>query len=476
MVALREDTASGKLSSRFMRFPRRHLRKRTFLTVAVVVPLLFQLLREGWIVSSQQAQQLQQLDFSSSSSYYYDRFFRSVLAPHNIIVGAASSNSSVIPAAAEEAVAASTHTHSNNHNLSTTTPTTPSAPPPPTPLAACLLFKDDNDLFQEWLAYHYTMFSLRYLIVGEDYHNSHNPRSILHLYNDSNLQYWIWPPDHFTSLKHTVSGNVTKFQAHRALVVRQKHFVTQCLKFVQTQLLPNVTWTALIDPDEYLVVRSLHNNDDKANDQLHHNHTQPPPQHTRPTSKDALPIPFHFASDGGGPSCLTLPRLLIGPLENRSCVPKSALSTLRFAQHAAPHDFAYSGYAKAIVDVSRLSLPSSGIKSIHRPVNACPHAGITLHQHVQQQQQQQQKQKQQSSLIYYLHHYHGSWEQYVARGDARRDSTEWQRRQHVNAGIVDCIAQQQWVSTFVQSGPPAAVQALRNVAGTLPFLDDGVNG
>lgn len=36
--------------------------------------------------------------------------------------------------------------------------------------SACLIFKDDNDRLVEWIAYHYQVLPLRFLVVGVDYH------------------------------------------------------------------------------------------------------------------------------------------------------------------------------------------------------------------------------------------------------------------------------------------------------------------
>jgi len=36
-------------------------------------------------------------------------------------------------------------------------------------LAACLVIKDDNDRLVEWIAYHYQVLPLRFLVVGVDH-------------------------------------------------------------------------------------------------------------------------------------------------------------------------------------------------------------------------------------------------------------------------------------------------------------------
>ena len=54
--------------------------------------------------------------------------------------------------------------------------------------SACLLIKDDNTRLIEWLAYHYTMFPLRYLIVGVDPDSATSPKVILQRWTDFNTR------------------------------------------------------------------------------------------------------------------------------------------------------------------------------------------------------------------------------------------------------------------------------------------------
>jgi hypothetical protein len=48
--------------------------------------------------------------------------------------------------------------------------------------AFCLIVKDDNDILSEWIAYHYSVFNMRRLIVAVDPDSEQNPYNILKLW------------------------------------------------------------------------------------------------------------------------------------------------------------------------------------------------------------------------------------------------------------------------------------------------------
>lgn len=131
--------------------------------------------------------------------------------------------------------------------------------------------------------------------------------------------------------------------------------------------------------------------------------------------------------------CQTLPRVLVGALENFTCpgapskenieskgISYDWMSTLRFHQHAEKGDFAMSKYGKVIMKVSELldetlaKVPSS----IHRPYKEECGRAFTLF----------------SDALFYLNHYIGSWERYNSREDGRRNIHEWKKRAYMTAG------------------------------------------
>ena len=53
--------------------------------------------------------------------------------------------------------------------------------------SGCLVLKDDNDRITEWLAYHWLVLPLKYLVVAVDPTGTTSPESILKLWNSSNM-------------------------------------------------------------------------------------------------------------------------------------------------------------------------------------------------------------------------------------------------------------------------------------------------
>jgi hypothetical protein len=70
---------------------------------------------------------------------------------------------------------------------------------PPKVFGACLKISDDNMILPEWLAYHYTMLPLRFLVVANDDSRSQvSPLTILQQWtNHTDLRYWLWTDDDF---------------------------------------------------------------------------------------------------------------------------------------------------------------------------------------------------------------------------------------------------------------------------------------
>lgn len=114
--------------------------------------------------------------------------------------------------------------------------------------SACLFFKDDNDRLVEWIAYHYHVLPLRYLVVGVDYNSVTTPADILHRWNKTGrIRTYIWntsdvtPPDQI--------GNLNS---------RQNHFNFACLHEMKRV---NRSWVASIDTDEYITFNRFSDED-----------------------------------------------------------------------------------------------------------------------------------------------------------------------------------------------------------------------
>jgi hypothetical protein len=53
--------------------------------------------------------------------------------------------------------------------------------------AGCLLLKDDNDRLSEWIAYHWLVLPLKYLVVAVDPTGTTSPEKILNLWKEADL-------------------------------------------------------------------------------------------------------------------------------------------------------------------------------------------------------------------------------------------------------------------------------------------------
>jgi hypothetical protein len=363
--------------------------------------------------------------------------------------------------------------------------------------AACLMVKDDNNLLPEWLAYHYTVLPLRYVVVANDncYSDSatQDPRSILQRFSDTlpSFQYWLWNMTNVMdsgSCRDSHQSNTSKEGAHHRFVNRQRHFVQQCLAFLQKQqhtlLGSRIAWTTLIDIDEYIVPHrwSQSENQQFTSDAVHIRQRYiglSSSQLAAPTSAQQLARPAIFrtaasimaeldrSSEQTGAngqsnvtqtarSCYTMPRLLVGSLVNHSCSAEhptrqwifdlvqqsyggiERFNTLRYVQTAKKGDFAASKFGKVMIDLRRLSpekVSSTLPRNIHRPyLPDCGSAVVAPYE----------------DAVLVVHHYLGSFEQYIARGarDQRRNRREWEQRAHHNSDTVCDQFIESWVAHF----------------------------
>lgn len=337
---------------------------------------------------------------------------------------------------------------------------------------ACLMVKDDNELLPEWLAYHYTILPLRFVVLGLDYNSSQDPESILRRWRDhANLTYWILPAGNF-SHRHSRMGAMNhrtampphrvtresqnlKVSHHHALVERQKGFVTACAELLHKH---GVRWTSLIDTDEFVLPNKLSQQDETLTIDGKGPHS------IRSTSlqvrtNDLQSIRTLSVADvlvdlykrGVIGSCYTLPRLLVGALENRTCheassvqswtfkhFPNQSFSTLRFLQHAPKGDFAHNKFGKVFLDLQQIpfaTVSQQQPRSIHRPYKQHCGPGVVHF----------------PDSFFYLNHYIGDWARYSSRSDQRRNRQEWEQRAHVDDGSPACETNlHEWIPRFVK--------------------------
>lgn len=340
--------------------------------------------------------------------------------------------------------------------------------------SACLLVMDDNHRLVEWLAYHYHVLPLRYLIITVDPRSTTSPTAILNRWRRQGMVIHEW--NDFNFLKPEIARNVipdtaelqVKRDRHR---IRQKNFYQACLLQCKQD---NRTWVSLIDTDEFLTYN--HKGGDafeaweKRQSRLHAksrfaDKRRIRPSQTPPTTADAGAMIqyIHQEAAAGHPffrrSCISCPRLQFGAKESTAqerqhLVPNSSamidpdrLDTLRFRKHAERQDFVKNGLSKSILDVSRIdTFPR--IQSLHRPIKTLCTAPW--------------KDDWDSGLR--INHYLGSWEAYSFRDDSRRGGERsfegWAFKAQDAEETDDNI--RPWIGGFVQQhGPDQAAQLLQ---------------
>ncbi|GKY92226.1 hypothetical protein MPSEU_000193800 [Mayamaea pseudoterrestris] len=316
-----------------------------------------------------------------------------------------------------------------------------------TKFGACFMTKMDNELLYEWLAFHRTVLPLTHFILGSDVNNTHDPSIVLHDMQSLFDYAAVIDASEFANRheqKPTKPLESPKDAAHHALIHRQKGFMTSCLERLQPL---GVHWTLLLDSDEYLVPHAAAKNHPKLK------RFNIPSLDSNTTVLDLLRK--LDAASSNQPACITVPRLLVGSLENVTCPADQSpsfrgisndfnqLDTIRFLQHATPGDFSASKFAKVLINLSRINpyiIYSTIPRNIHRPYpSVCGKPIVDV-----------------DSSPLMVHHYIGSWERYSGRGahDARRNRAEWEQRAYVTSttqALVTCMANMPaWVERFVQ--------------------------
>jgi hypothetical protein len=346
---------------------------------------------------------------------------------------------------------------------------------------ACLMVKDDNDLLYEWLAYHYTVLPLGHIVVGSDVGNSQDPQFVLGRWRKArvdDLSYTVLQPDEFI---HRHGNYYEKFNAtteddkedalslaerkhhhHHALIYRQKGFLTACSELLKEK---GFGWTVYIDSDEFVAMNPLSKSDENLTigGKGHFSITNTSFEIRRDlliydNNKTVLDIVLGLQRNGNITNCYTMPRLLVGALENRTCPDEyqvtpiqqlakkqlgdrfTYMSTLRFFQHAKKGDFALSKFGKVLMDLSEIpddTIRSQQPRNIHRPYAA--HCGPAGGAHF-------------PDSFFYVSHYIGSWERYASRSDHRRNRVEWEERAFVDDDSSACESSVHylWFPRFLQ--------------------------
>lgn len=282
----------------------------------------------------------------------------------------------------------------------------------------------------EWIAYHYTILPLRYLVVGVDEGNTQDPLPYLSQWEDLGLQFQIISvlDDFLTSGLHRNNYDTSTFDgAHQLLKAKQRVFIQSCTKILRSW---GVHWTSYVDIDEFLTYDNGYGDNNSSMARLLQDWQ----------AEGFLQSP-----------CYTIPRLRYGSQESANCSlsitldGEESLTTRRFVQHARKGDFSASKFGKVLVNVSALSNETVDAmpRVVHRPfVPDCGPAGLVV-----------------NDLTRVLaNHYTGGMDSFLSRADdARRSEEAWKEfARHDASHSCDNPTMSSWIERLVRQVGSAA--------------------
>ena len=265
--------------------------------------------------------------------------------------------------------------------------------------SACLLVMDENFRLYEWLAYHYHVLPLRYLVIASDPRSKQSPEPVLELFRQHlNMTILLWNDTDFLWWLPPLPENAEVSEMTDRFKIRQRRFLAQCLAHMHQQ---NRTWTALWDTDEY-VAFNLYN---FSRQSLTSNSSA-----TSPCDMSEAGSILRYLKGYGEPNCVVMNRALVGNREAPTLMNEThpfdprRFDTIRY-RWRLPFGARLNGFGKCMMNVQKIPSFPVTVRNPHRPVfEICPGAkgDHLLHR------------------PFYLNHYIGSWEAYSYRDDGRR--------------------------------------------------------
>lgn len=292
--------------------------------------------------------------------------------------------------------------------------------------SACLMVMDDNHRLIEWIAYHYHVLRLRYLILAVDPRSKTSPWGVLRKWEPL-VKIIVWEDRKFMPQRHLrkLSDNSSVKEKWRLHGRRQGYFTSACSYAMRKT---KRTYVLLVDPDEYI----LFDDPNKTHEIINS---------TRRVSiaeKGAILNVLEEArelvpgSEYAAP-CMPIPRRLFGAQESAEDERQRNVPSGYNATHFDTLRYRFRSndtqLGKNIIDVSRID--PKDLKNVWEYFNG-PHNVLTdprrycfnvhyLHFHVN---------------IFRVNHYLGSWQSYSFRNDAR-NSNSWRGKQ-VRDDYPDC--------------------------------------
>jgi hypothetical protein len=359
--------------------------------------------------------------------------------------------------------------------------------------SACLLIMDDNHRLVEWLAYHWFLLPLRYLVLAVDPNSRTSPKSILDQWRKMGMTIVEWSDNDFwtnttwpsPTVESAVYGEANKAKLTRQYLTRQNVFIKQCMLHMKTN---GKKWVTFHDVDEYLGYNHPSGTEAFEEWELERNNiTKQRPRKFRQAVRmiPSLPppllnkagsfLPFLERERGNNRSqlelpCVTIPRIQFGAIESaeeeisKGVNPKldpKRFDTMRWRYHADRDDFDKNGISKVFIDISRLSVgeieADINITRKRRPYN--PHRPLFRHC--------KETKVYDHNSIFRINHYLGSWEAFSFRDDPRKGAKRTSRdgweflSQSATKGPSDWL--RPWLQGFVDVvGTRRAVELLKD--------------
>jgi hypothetical protein len=332
--------------------------------------------------------------------------------------------------------------------------------------SACLLVKDDNDILNEWIAYHYHVLGLRYIIVAIDAKSRTSPSALLDQWRQFGLEIEEWTdemfmPDIYFQKAYHLQPRLVKIKKnkHKWLegiddpeVKREYYNTIQDHRFRQITFLASCTrrlrdqgrtWMIHIDTDEYVAINPMLREKSMFAEKIH-----------IPPTADAYIVPRLLNQmvltswETINYPCVSLPRLLYGSIEDPGdpTVPtgfnQSRIESERWKYNNAFEDSELNKQPKVILDVS--AIPSNDkmftenrVFSIHRPSQVlCRTQGQMLFEDTE-------------LFPFSANHYLGTFERFGSRDDPRRNRKLYDQKASVRAGKDDDHWIDSWLPSFI---------------------------
>jgi hypothetical protein len=315
-------------------------------------------------------------------------------------------------------------------------------------LSSCVMVMDDNHLLVEWIAYHYFVMNMRYLVVLPDPKSRFSPDPVLDRWREY-MTIVKWTDETFMDEDHTQKSLVEyrasdskKDEAQWHHNFRQNEFLRQCAIHMKEN---GKKWASFHDVDEYYVINSQLVKDSVERMQDPGGGMkmfQEIVGFLQPLYDMAgIMVSKHYI----GP-CVTTYRTIYGAVESTKeeiarNVPEfldpRRFETLRWRQHKTHKD---PQDGKSLLDVSRIDLatlqsPDSFTRP-HELLPTCP--GIFYH----------------TKAFLRINHYIGNWAYYSFRKNDKRagvlkNRSRWSREASKQGGGYGDEARP-WIGGFVR--------------------------